>query len=79
MDAMGSNGFGTIMLERNKEYEGASTLLNPSSAAAAVVSYNEFCYVLRNIGEAVFPVRDPLAAIQLFTTSLMDRYHRVHY
>jgi hypothetical protein len=79
MDAMGSNGFGTIMLERNKEYEGASTLLNPSSAAAAVVSYNEFCYVLRNIGEAIFPVRDPLAAIQLFTTSLMDRYHRVHY
>nr|ACI15908.1 hypothetical protein [Bodo saltans] len=43
------------------------------------ISYNEFCYVLRNVGEAVFPVRDPVAAIRLLTTSLMDRYHRVHY
>jgi hypothetical protein len=70
---IGGNGFGTVtVLERNIESE-------PSSGAAPVVSYNEFCYVLRNIGEAVFPVRDPLAAIRLLTTSLMDRYHRVHY
>lgn len=60
-----------------------TTSLAPAASAAAsqdnAVTYNEFCYVLRNVSERVFPVRDPMAAIRLLTTSLLDRYHRVHY